>query len=110
MLRDDVRRVRIERQLDSVLQKKLSSLQTRKLELVGNPIRSKESDALVQSPMLCPKRLEVHRRMVVVHRGKSSRRRLCKKLKGSSATCAKEPVNGEMGEDNLFNSWFITFR
>ena len=50
---DNVRRISIENQLDLVLQHQLAALQAGDFQLVGQWVRGKGADLLIQPPMLC---------------------------------------------------------
>jgi len=65
---DDVRHVGIHNQLDSILQLKLSPLQSRDLQLIPRRLRREELDPLIELPVLGSQSVEAGRRLVVVHR------------------------------------------
>src|SRR6185503_16425767 len=65
--RDNVGRVRIENQLDSILQHQLSSLEPRNLQLIARGFREQRADLCIQVPVLGPKLIEAADGIVIVH-------------------------------------------
>lgn len=65
---DDIRNIRIDNQLDLILEQQFSSLEARDFKLIADRLRGKQLNSGIEIPVFSLQDLEHADRMIIVHR------------------------------------------